>query len=503
MLSWRFEPDTLNPLYSTTRTAGYILGFIANGLTKLDENLQPQLDLAEAIDTSPDGLTYNVKLRQGVKWHDGQPLTANDVKFTYQIPLHKDYTGGLGPDFQAIKGAAEYKAGTASEVSGIKVVDDRTLQITLDKVYAPFLGSTATTRIIPQHLLKDVPVADLAKADFSRNPVGTGPYQFVSWKSNEALTFKYYPDYFGQKGLPGQIIWRVIPDAATRQAELKSGAIHFLTDVPPDQFEALSKDPAFEAITYKGVSFNYLGYDLTKPIFQDKRVRQAITMAIDRQAIVTKLLAGKGEVAHSYFFPGSWTYNPNVKKLPYDVDRAKALLAEAGWKPGADGILEKDGEKLSFRYVVAQEIDNQLAIVIQQALKGIGIDARVERMDFNQMLSTYYQRGKFEAIGLSWGSGFFGDPTGGLAAMFGSELNRFSYNNPQLDELIQKSATTLNQTERKAIYDQIGDILSDDQPLTFLVWPDELAARSRRVEMPSRPTLLSAFHSVPQWYLAR
>jgi peptide/nickel transport system substrate-binding protein len=351
--------------------------------------------------------------------------------------------------------------------------------------------------------LKDVPVGDLPKHEFSRNPVGTGPYSFVSWKSNEALVFKYFPDYFGQKGLPSQVVWRVLPDAATRQAELKAGGIHYMTDVPYDQFDALGRDPSFEAIAYKGISFYYLGYDLTKPMFQDKRVRQAITMAIDRQAIVTKLLAGKGEVAHSYFFPGSWTYNPNVKKLPYDVNRAKELLAEAGWTPGGDGILEKDGEKLSFRYVVAQEIDNQLAIVVQQSLKAVGIDAKVERMDFNQMLSTYYQKGKFEGLGLSWGSGFFGDPVNGLATMFGSEQNRFGYSNPQLDELLVKAGTTLDQQERKLIFDQIGEILSEEQPLTFLVWPDELAARSKKVELPTMPTLLSAFHSVPRWQVTR
>ena len=354
---------------------------IANGLTRLDyPSFTVEPDLAESWTVSDDRMVYTFTLRSGVTWQDGQPFTSADVKFTFDLVTNKDWPGALDSYFAEIVGAKEHKAGSAGEVTGVKVIDDMHVEISFVQPDALFLASAASRqRILPQHILGSTAPADIDKSDFARKPVYTGAYMVEDWSPGESITFKANPNYW--EGKPGidTIVARFLPDSATAIDELQSGGLQ-IGVADPDQFQAFVNDSNYTTQELPGLRIVYIEYDLTKPLFSDSRVRQAISRAIDRDTVISTVYSGRADTGDSFVPHSSWIYNPDAPTYPFDLDKAKSLLADAGWTPGGDGILTNSAdEKFSFSFTVPS-ISKTDGLTVVPFLQALGMDVKyVER----------------------------------------------------------------------------------------------------------------------------
>ncbi len=465
------DASTLVPIVASDSASHDIIGLIFNGLLKYDKNLKLTGDLAESWEVSEDKLTITFHLRKGVKWQDGKPLTARDALFTYQKLVDPQVKTPYSSDFLLVKEA--------------KVLDDYTFQVTYSEPFSPGLASW-TMWIMPEHLLKG---EDLNRTSFSRNPIGTGPFVFLSWKTGERIELKANPHYFEGRPYLDRYIYRIIPDQATMFMELRAGGIDEM-GLTPFQFKFQTTSPFFkknfQKFRYPSFGYTYLGYNLKHPLFKEKKVRQALTMAIDREAIIEGVLLGLGRVATGPFVPSSWAYNPEVKPLPYNPDKSKEILNSLGWQDhDGDGILDKEGIPFAFTIVTNQGNvqRKKCAEIIQENLKKIGIKVEIRIVEWATFLSEFVDKKKFEAVILGWG-GLAGDPDP-YAIWHSSrtkegEFNFISYKNEEVDRLLEKARRTFDIEERKKCYYRIHQLIHEDQPYTFLYVPDALVILHKR-----------------------
>jgi peptide/nickel transport system substrate-binding protein len=495
------EPDTLLSIASRTLLAGQYFSFIANGLTRLRQpDMDVEKDLADSWSVAPDGKTITFSLHPGVKWHDGQAFSAQDVKFTFELWAHPEYPGPLDPNVVAIEGARAYKDKQASEISGIKTLGNDTVQFSLTQPSALFLATTAAQKILPQHLLKDVAPADVQKDPFARKPVYTGPFMVQDWKAGEGITFKAFPDAFVGRPKLDTIVVRTIPDRATEIAELQTGGVQ-VGFVPADQFGTFANDSSYATQQLAGATGWFLQFDLTNPLFSDVRVRKAMSHAIDRDTLTQALFGGRAEPNYSLASPLSWVYNPNVPKFAFDLDRARQLLDEAGWMPGSDGIRAKDGRKLDFKLNVTAT-SQDWSIALQPFLKNVGINIQPDVMEFGTWIQRL-QVGRFESAFGGWGN-FLIDPRADLQAQFESPraVDASGYNDPQVNDLFKQARTTLDRAEEKKLYDQIQMLAEDAAVYVYLWRVRDLLVVRKPLTVPQVKIQNELYSTSPTWNLA-
>ena len=464
---------------------------IYNGLLKYDGDLNLVGDLAESWEVSPDGLTITFKLRKGVKWQDGAPFTAQDVMFTYQLMVDPKTPTAYGEDYKQVKKA--------------EVPDDYTFRVTYPQPFAPALGSW-TLAILPKHLLEG---QDLTKSPLARNPVGTGPFKFQEWRAGDKILLSYNPDYFEGRPYLNGYIFRVVPDMATMFLELKGGNIDRM-GLTPQQYKRQTEYPKFQETfnKYKYVSFSYtyLGYNLEDQRFADRRVRQALTYAINKKEIVDGVLMGLGQEATGPYKPGTWFSNPDVPRFAYDPEKAKALLAEAGWRPNAEGILEKDGKPFEFTILTNQGNDLRVrtAEIIQRRLRDVGIVVKIRTVEWAAFIKEFIDKGRFEAVLLGWTTGQ--DPDSydiwNSSKTKPGELNFIHYNNPEVDRLLEEGRHTFDREKRRQAYFRFQEIIAEDQPYTFLFVPDALPTVSKRFRG-IKPAPAGISYNFPKWYVPK
>lgn len=493
------EPTTLLSFENRTAVGGFILNWIANGLTKVKlPEMEAAPDLAESWKVSADAKVYTFKMRKNVKWHDGTPFTLQDVKFTFELLSHPDRAGALGGGLAAIQGASAFKTKAATEISGLKIVGDDTVEITLVEPFALFLTTTAASFIVPRHLLKDVPVADLPKHPFGQKPVYTGPFMVESLRTGEGVTVKAFTDHFAGRPNLDRIVARGLPEAATALAELRAGGIQ-ASLVPADQFDAFASDTAtYDSRQLAGVGLWYLQFDVTNPLFSDARVRQAMSHAVDRKTLVTALFRGKAEESYSMAHPLAWVYNAQAPRYEYGVDKAKALLDAAGWKPGADGIREKDGKKLDFKmnHTAARA---QWVLAIQPMLKAVGINFQPNQMEFGALVAASVP-GKYESIFNGW-SNFSVDPRQDLVAHFRSPRtpDATGYKNDRVDALFKEASTQTTREAEKRTYDQIQQLVETDAPYVYLFRLQDLVVSRKTLAIPPVKLVSELWQTSPKW----
>ncbi|MBF0495601.1 MAG: peptide-binding protein [Deltaproteobacteria bacterium] len=464
------DATNLIPFLSSDSSSHGIAGLAYNGLIKYDKDLNMVGDLAESWDVSPDGLTITFHLRKNVKWQDGKPFTAEDVMATYRVIIDPKTPTPYAGDFQQVKTA--------------EILDPYTFRVTYGQPFAPGLNSWGAA-ILPAHVISGT---DITKSPLSRQPMGTGPYRLKEWITGQKIVLTSNHDYFEGRPYIDQYVYRIIPDMATMFLELKSGGVDQM-GLTPLQYERQTNTPSFQEnyrkYRYLSFSYTYLGFNLLDPKFQDKRVRQAIAHAIDKQELIDGVLLGLGKEATGPFKPGTWVYNPNVKKYPYDPEKAKQLLAEAGWKQtNAEGVLVKDGVPFEFTIITnpGNALREKTGVIIQQRLKKIGISVKIRTIEWAAFLKQFIDQKKFEATILAWT--IPQDPD--LYDVWHSsktrpgELNFISYQNPELDLLIQSARHTFDRAKQKEIYFKIQEILAEDQPYDFLYVPDALPIISAR-----------------------
>jgi peptide/nickel transport system substrate-binding protein len=485
-------PTNFNPLYSTDTASSSIGGLIFDGLVSSDPSLAPEPALAESWTSSEDGLTWNFKLKEGLKFTDGTPLTANDVKFTYSIPLNEEYDGTRASSFEMIE--------------EINVIDDLNIEFKLNKVDAGFIW-TASYGILPSHLLKDVPVKDLKNHEFNtKAPVGTGPYTFVEWVEGQYVKVTKNESYHGGAPYINTITFKIVPDQNSILAQLQTGEVNFAT-VPATDYptvEQWAKDGTIAIQSAEALNYTYLGYNLANPLFEDKSVRQALTHALDREAIVAAVLNGRGTVANAPQSPVSWAYDDSkVPVFEFNVEKAKQLLADAGWADtDGDGILDKDGKK--FEFVIKTNQGNKaretIAQIVQQQFKEVGIAATPQIIEWSAFINDSLLAKKYDAVILGWSLGVDPDPSGIFHTKEIAEgFNTFGYSRPDLDKLMDEQLLELDREKRKGMIATIDSQIAEDQPYSFLYYPTNDTAvpvnLKDRVLHPS-----GDFYKVEKWY---
>jgi len=486
------DASNLIPLLASDATSHGIAGLVYNGLVKYDKNLQIVGDLAKSWEISQGGLTITFHLRPGVKWHDGFPFTAADVLFTYQKTIDPKTPTAYAGDFLKVKKA--------------EVLDPYTFRVTYDKPFAPALMSWSSA-ILPQHLLAG---KDITKSPLTRHPVGTGPYMFKEWSTGQKITLISNPAYFEGRPYVDGYMMRIIPDMATMFLELRARGIDRMS-LTPLQFTRQAENNLFRKnfnkYRYLSFSYTYLGYNLKNPLFADKRVRQAISYMINREELIRGVLLGLGKPATGPYKPGTWAYNGKVKDYPYNPQRAKMLLAEAGWQDrNGNGILEKDGKPFTFEIVTNQgnEVRTKCAEIIQRRLADIGIVVKIRVIEWAAFVNDFINKRKFDATILGWTIPLDPDiyDVWHSSKTGPEELNFVSYRNKEVDDLLEKGRSTFDQKVRKKCYDRIQEILAEDQPYSFLYVPDALPiieARFRGVELAP----LGIGHNFIKWYVPK
>jgi len=486
------DASNLIPLLATDSASHSISGLIFNGLVKYDRDLNIVGDLAESWEISRDGLVITFRLRKGVRWHDGKPFTADDVLFTYRLTVDPKTPTAYAGDFLKVKKA--------------EVLDPHSFRVTYDRPFAPALMSWGAS-VMPKHLMEG---RDITKSPLARHPVGTGPYRFKEWKTGQKIVLAANPDYFeGRPYLDGRVM-RVIPDMATMFLELRARGIDSMGLTPLQytrQTETRYFRNHFRKYRYLSFSYTYLGFNLQNPMFADRRVRQALAHAVDKGELIDGILLGLGREATGPFKPGTWQYNPNVKRYPCDPKRALQLLAEAGWRDtDGDGTLDRNGQRFEFELLVNQgnEVRAKTAEIVQRRLAELGVSVKIRVIEWAAFIKEFINKRRFDAVILGWTIPMDPDlhDVWHSSKTGPSELNFVSYRNTEVDELLEKGRGTFDRAERKRCYDRIQEILAEDQPYIFLYVPDALPifnARIRGID----PAPVGIGHNVIKWYVPK
>ncbi len=511
VLAFSRQPDSLFFDYNITSTAGFAMRVIYNSLVKAGPEGKFVGDLAESWKVSDDQLTWTFNLRKGVKWHDGQPFTANDVAFSFTYPADKDFTGTTYSVVQALKGAEDYHAGKAKSIEGVKVIDDNTISLTTSKPYALFLDVQGQRYIAPEHILKGVAVKDLANSSLAHQPIGTGPYRLVKWKADESLTYEAFPDYYGDKPKIKNYIWKIIPEKSSHPTELQGGTVDIVPEVLADDFPALKSNADLKTLQLPGVNFTYIVMNQKKPFFADVRVRQAMNYAVDKDAIIKAIGGGNGMAVTNIVHPSLPEYNPNLKGFPYNPDKAKSLLADAGWKDkNADGVLISkgvpgltDGTPFSVEFGTMNFSPyNDSAQIVQQDLKAIGIQTDLKQVEFNIYFSDYLTDTSDYTMATSGWFAFEQVPQGELEGNFlPNQPTEWTHwkGNPELQDLLTKAPAEFDAQKRIQMYWRAEEIIEQNALWVMLTRLDNLIAYNKNLNVPKVGSLSALFSSVPQW----
>ncbi len=485
------DAKRLIPMLASDSASAEISGWIFPGLTKYDKDIKIVGDLAESWEVSPDNKVITFHLRKNVKWQDGAPFTSADVLFTYKTirdpRVATPYSDTYGP------------------VEKVEAPDDYTVKVTYKEPFAPALEAWGMG-IIPKHLLEG---KDINTDPFNRHPIGTGMLKFENWVSGNRITLDAYDDYYEGRPHIDKYIARILPDPATQFLELKTRGIDYMGLTPLQyarQTNTEDIEKHFNKFRYPSFAYTYLGFNLKDPLFQDKKVRQAISYAINQKSIIDGVLLGLGTPCTGPFPPESWAYNKDVKGYPYDPEKAKAMLAEAGWKPGPDGMLRKDGRPFAFTILTNQgnEERKKAGEIIQQDLRKVGISIKLETLEWQALLNDFIDKHQFEAVILGWA--LSRDPD--LYDMWYStktkdgEFNFVSYANPEVDKLLIEGRQTFDMNRRKEIYHQIHAIISDDAPYVFLYVPDALPIINKRFKGVKKEPL-GIWYNFKDWYVPK
>ena len=499
------DPDILNPLITQT-TNGQMIStpWIVEGMLHLNNyTLKLEPALAESWEISPDKLTYTFHLRHGVRWHDGVPFTADDVKFSYDKLMDpKSDTAPMRSYFTTIKSC--------------EVIDPYTVRFTATQPYfktLEVLGSGGYLAILPKH------VYEKGDPDFNRNnanraPIGTGPYKFVRWDTGSQIVLERNDDYWGGNtaAYPKRLVFQVLQEAYVAAQLVKKGEIDAFDEVSPTLWKYdMQSSPSMahlKKIVYPFPSYYYLGFNLRDPLFADVRVRHAIDLLMPRDKIIDQFYFHEYAIKTSGFDPpSSPTYNKAILPTPYDPAQALQLLTEAGWKNDhGDGILYKDGQPFSFTllYPAGSAGAEKEAELDQEALRSVGIDMKLTRLEFAQMIDTVNDW-KFQAMLGAWSLDTNGDPWqlwNSADADVKKSSNFLGYKSAKADALMNAAKLEYDDDKRAAIYQQLHQVIHDDYPCCFLIVPLHIMLVSDRYQNVQTFVPRPCF-DISQWWVPR
>lgn len=466
---WANELKTFNSILSSDVYSNLCIGLCFDPLLNIKANgdLVPQI--ATAVPSAgSDQNTYEFKIRPNIRWSDGQPLTSEDVLFTYQL-IH-------APEYAAV--ASPRRSDFTQHVATISAPDPQTFVIKTKAPYGPLLATHGTYGILPKHILGNLPAAAINTADFNTAPpVANGAFKLTRWDKGSQAVFERNPLYYAGQARLDRYVYKVVPNTVAVGNQLKTGEID-AGQLDYSQVSSMQSVQGIDLVGFDTPSFGFFTFQLdpSKPagqIFQDVKVRQALLTAIDRNAIVKTVLYGQGKVANSVETPLSWAYNPNTKPTySYDPDRANKMLEQAGWVKGPDGIRAKNGRKLQF---TIQGIAGSLAAtntmqVMQQNWKAVGVDLTPKSVQFAQLVTTLTGTHDFDLIliGFNW------TPDPDESQVFSSSgtgpggFNGFDFKDAEIDRLLADAANTIDRGRRKQLYAQYQNRMAELVPAPIL-----------------------------------
>jgi peptide/nickel transport system substrate-binding protein len=459
-----FNPILLNDIYDRK-----VSELIFSPLLTLNADNEIIPALATSYTVSDDNLSITFYLREDVVWHDGTSFTAEDVAFTFTSIADPGYTGPRFAEIEKLVGAKDYRDGKAEQVAGIEVLDEHTIRFDYEEVYAPALANFAIRGILPKHIWQSIPVAEWEQQTaLLTQPIGTGAYKLVKFIPDQYVELERNEDYFLGTPKIEKVILKV-SNQDTAQAEILNGTLDVavLSSFKQQDFDtylAVGK----EILEYPGASYQFMTMNLNDPLFKDQRVRQAITYAIDRSALVSQLLEGHGSLINAPLIVSSWAYpKEGLNTYTYDPEKAKALLKEAGW----DSSVTVD-----LLVPIGNKVREQSAPVIQHYLKEVGIQVNLLTMDFASVKAKVYEESDYQLALMGFSLEL--DPAD-AKSYWGSELADkpgFNFSNlksQESDDLLDKASSTLDQTVRQGYYSEWAKLINETAPFVFLYSPNE------------------------------
>ena len=471
------SPSRLNPILANDSASSEIADWLFNGLFKYDKDGNITEDLASSykFDTNTKLI---VKIKKNVLWHDKEKLTAHDIVFTYNTIINPKVFNSIVSNFK--------------EVKSVKALDDYTLEIIYKKPYFKAL-EIWMVGILPKHLLKDE--KNIMTSSFNKNPIGTGSYKLETFKNSSDIKLIANDDYFEGPAKIDEIYYKFLPDPSTSFLMLKQKQLDVggLTPLQVDrQIDKKFKED-YKIIERPSFGYTYLGFNLRNKKFQDIRVRQALSLAINRQEMVDILYFGHGEVCNGPFLPGSFAFNNEVKQIKPNIKKAKQLLKEAGYD---------EQNPFSFELVTntGNEIRINAAQILQYQLAKVGIELKIRVMEWQAFLNTIVHPRKFETVLLGWSLSLMPDAYP-LWHSDSDKLGRFNlvgYHNKEVDSLIEEASTTIDKVKLSSIYKQLFKKITDDVPYLFLYIPNSISVVNNTIKN-VKPSFIGIMHNQKDW----
>lgn len=476
-LSISANPSRINPILATDSASGEIAGWIFNSLVKYDKNANVVGDLAKSYKfINKTTLIFN--LRKNVYWQDGKKFSAKDVVFTYRLLTSPKIFTPYSSDFRYVK--------------SVKALTDYKVEVIYKKPYFKAL-EIWMIGILPEHILKDE--KNLMTSRFNQHPVGTGPYRLKQFSISSDIVLVANKRYFEHKPKIEKIIYHFVPDPSTGFLMLKTKKLD-VGSLTPLQYErqiGKSFKKHFKIVEQISHGYTYLGFNLKRKKFQDRRVREAINLAIDRKMLTQILFFSHAKVCVGPFMPGTFAYNENVKPPKLNLKRAKELLREAGYSKN---------HPLSFE--IATNSNNSIrmfaAQIIQYQLAKIGVKVKIRAMEWQAFLNTIVIPRKFDTILLGWSLGLMPDayPLWDSKSDKIGGFNLVGYHSKEVDKLIEKAEITIDRNKLSKIYKKMFKIIANDLPYIFLYIPNSITAVNKDIKN-IEPSIIGIFHNEIDW----
>ena len=507
------SPATLHPFFVSSMYEFTVVDTLYTGLFTFDRDLawRPNEEIVESFEESPDHTVFTVRMKPGFTWQDGVPLTAHDVVFSWQQILDPQVP-------------CQTQKPSTEPIKECVALDDRTVKFVQPEALATARWNLLFP-IIPRHIFEKEKARhpDLKTGAYynrqARQPVGSGAYRLVEWKENDRIVVERWEDYRGKKPYFKRIVFRIIPDRNVAFLSFEKQNVDCIARLAPQQFALETNTDSFRRVGYKGWgtqwAFAYIGYNMdgSNPFFTDRRVRYAMTHAMNIPLILEKVWYNLAPQCRGDYHPDAWMYNPDIKLLEYDPAKSAALLDEAGWQVDPkDGwrYKEIDGRKVRFEFTLLMSQGSatapRVAAIFQEDLKRLGVEMRTRVMEWAAFLEKVQQH-EFQAETAGWGTGTDPDTGWNLwrTDQYETGRNYGGYSNPRVDELFELGRKEFDFEKRRAIYQEIHRILYEDQPYTWLWNEPILAAFNRRIQgVQFSPRGVFNFNpSFTEWWVAR
>lgn len=484
--------ESLNPFGTTDAHARdvYNLLFLSL-LDEQDDFLTFEPRLAESHEFSPDRTVLTFHLRRDVRWSDGTPVTARDVVATFKAQKNPN----------VLWSSIHLK----QHIDSVRSIDEYTVAYHFNHVYPYQLMDAVDGAILPKHILESVKPEEIRMIPIEDFPTN-GPFRIKEWVQGQYLTLVPYEHYYDEgKPYLDKVVFKIIPDQVTLLTQLRSGEIDCMESIPPAEVDNLRRNnPELQIFHFPTRAYNYVGWNGAHPLFRSIRIRRALTMAIDRKLIIDNLRYGFAEECTSPFVPLIWAYNPDIKAIPYDPEKARETLAEEGFTDSdGDGWLDRGGAVFEFELLTnyGNQLRMDTQIMVQEMLRKIGIKVNPITLEWTVMLDRH-KSAQFDAVVTSWRISTKADlsPIWSCEAMRKGGYNRINYCNPTVDSLNALACSMLDFEKARPLFYKVQELIYNDQPYTFLYVGHALNALHGRFR-DARPDAIGMYHNLHEWWV--